>query len=145
MWVCVYAFSFYYFFFLAIDFTGGKKCTFYTFHQESPDIFEMMVPADCFSVFVREQAYTRMSGKAFFRAFYNPIRASDLTDFQVTLQGTCKFPTKNLSYPSPHIKFGSIVADQNLLSGKLADKNTDEMKKIFESAFVFDEEKIPEL
>lgn len=104
----------------------------------------MVVPTECDNVLVRDQPYMRMSSNAYFRAYYSPVRASDLSKFQVTYQGFYEFCT-NTTSPSPNIKFGSIVADHKLLTGSLADKSTDDMKEIFESAFVMNEEQLPEL
>jgi len=108
----------------------------------------MDVPQACHDVIVLNKGpYKKMIGGAYYRVYHDPQRASDLRTFDVTyIKPQIDF-TKKLSpdVPSPNLIFGSIVADENLLSDDLAAMDNEKMKEVFQSAFIMPAHKIPEL
>ena len=111
----------------------------------------MDAPEECRDVIVLNRKgkghYTKVVRDCYYRVYHDPERASDLRTFGVTYVNPRINFTKKLSpdVPSPNLIFGSIVADENLLSDDLAAMDNEKMKKVFQSAFVMPAHKIPEL
>jgi vacuolar-type H+-ATPase subunit F/Vma7 len=78
---------------------------------------------------------------------HTALRASGLTQFEITTNPSktdfSQVPIDHI--PSPKLKFGCIVVDEDVIKNGLEDMNTDSMQSVIKSAVVIPNSELPDL